>query len=77
VLSMFTGAARELTDVVAINPYSIEDFADKIHFAAEMPENEKRRRMLAMRNTVKENNVYRWAGQIITEWTSLQPSGKA
>jgi trehalose-6-phosphate synthase len=77
VLSMFTGAARELTDAVLINPYSIEDFADKIHFAAEMPDDEKRRRMLTMRNTVKENNVYRWAGQIITEWTALQPSGQS
>jgi trehalose-6-phosphate synthase len=75
VLSMFTGAARELTDAVQINPYSIEDFADKILLAAEMPDDEKRRRMLAMRNTVSENNVYRWAGQIITEWTALQPSG--
>jgi trehalose-6-phosphate synthase/HAMP domain-containing protein len=77
VLSMFTGAARELTDAVQINPYSIEDFADKILMAAEMPDDEKRRRMLAMRNAVAENNVYRWAGQIITEWTALQSAGQA
>ena len=28
--------------------------------------------MMQMRNSVKTNNVYRWAGNIITEWTSLQ-----
>jgi len=28
--------------------------------------------MTQMRNTVKSNNVYRWAGNIITEWTALR-----
>jgi trehalose-6-phosphate synthase len=75
VLSQFTGASRELTDAVLINPYSIEDFADAIKFAIEMPVDEKRRRMENMQNVIVENNVYRWAANIITELAALKKSG--
>ncbi|MBN1895218.1 trehalose-6-phosphate synthase, partial [bacterium] len=74
VLSLFTGAARELTDAVLVNPYSIEEFADRLRMAIEMPESEKKRRMRRMRRIVKDYNVYRWAGEIISEWTSLRSS---
>ncbi len=72
VLSRFTGAARELTDAVQVNPYSIEEFADAIKFSLEMKKEEKEKRMANMRKVVAENNVYRWAADIITEWTSLK-----
>ncbi|MFA5271506.1 MAG: trehalose-6-phosphate synthase [Candidatus Omnitrophota bacterium] len=72
ILSSFTGAARELTDAVQINPYSIEEFANSLKSAIEMPIEEKKRRMENMRNIVAENNVYRWAGSIITELTALK-----
>ena len=72
ILSCFTGASRELIDAIQINPYSIEEFADAIKLAIEMPVKEKIRRMENMRNIVKENNVYRWAGDIITELTALK-----
>ena len=72
ILSRFTGAARELTDAIQINPYSIEEFADAIKFSLEMPSEEKRKRMENMRKIISENNVYRWAGDIITELTTLK-----
>jgi trehalose 6-phosphate synthase len=72
ILSRFTGASKELKDSIQINPYSIEEFADAIKFAIEMPTEEKKRRMENMRNIVKTNNVYRWAGNIITELTALK-----
>nr|MBU1327885.1 trehalose-6-phosphate synthase [Candidatus Omnitrophota bacterium] len=72
ILSKFTGAARELTDAVLINPYSIEEFADAIKFTVDMPDEEKRKRMENMRKVVLENNVYKWAGSLITELTSLK-----
>jgi len=74
ILSRFTGAARELTDSVLINPYSIEEFSDAIKSAVEMPPEERRKRMENMRKIVSENNVYRWAGNIITELTALNKS---
>jgi len=72
ILSRFTGAARELTDAIHINPYAIGDFADAIKLAIEMPEDEKRQRMKNMRKVIRENNVYRWAGDIISELTALK-----
>jgi len=72
ILSQFTGAARELTDAIQINPYSIEEFADAIKLAIEMPPEEKRKRMENMRKIISENNVYRWAGNIITELAALK-----
>ncbi|MDD5119794.1 MAG: trehalose-6-phosphate synthase [Candidatus Omnitrophica bacterium] len=72
LLSRFTGAAKELTDAVQINPYSIEEFADAIKFAVEMPHEERKRRMENMRKIITENNIYRWAGDIITELTSIK-----
>lgn len=72
ILSNLTGAARELTSAVQINPYSIEDFADSIKYAIEMPDDEKQKRMGHMRSTIVENNVYRWAASIITELTALK-----
>lgn len=72
ILSRLTGAARELVDAVQINPYSIEEFADAIKFALELTEEDRRRRMENMRRIISENNVYRWAGNIITELTALK-----
>lgn len=72
ILSQFTGAARELTDAVQINPYSIEEFADSIKSAVEMPAEEKIKRMKNMQKIISENNIYRWAANIITELTALK-----
>jgi len=72
ILSKFTGAARELTDAVLINPYSIEEFAEAIKFTIEMPKAEKIKRMENMRRVVSENNIYKWAGNIITELVNLK-----
>ncbi|MBM3243977.1 MAG: trehalose-6-phosphate synthase, partial [Candidatus Omnitrophica bacterium] len=72
ILSRFTGAARELTDATMVNPYSIEEFADAIKSTIEMPREEKRKRMENMRKAISENNIYRWAGDIVTELTSIK-----
>ena len=35
--------------------------------AIQMPRDERRKRMKLMRRTVKENNVYRWAGRMLMD----------
>ena len=72
ILSKFTGASRELTDAVLINPYATEEFAEAIKFAIDMPGDERDRRMASMRRIVAVNNVYRWAGNIISEATAFK-----
>jgi trehalose 6-phosphate synthase len=65
VLSQFTGAARELKDALIINPYDAEDTAERIREAIEMDPVEVRRRMGRLRERVRENNIYKWASDII------------
>jgi trehalose-6-phosphate synthase len=71
VLSQFTGSSRELDRAVLVNPMATEQMADALARALEMPEEEQAERMRAMREVVRENNVYRWAGQIINEMRRL------
>ena len=72
VLSQFTGAARELRDALIVNPYDVEQVADAIRFALEMEPDDRQNRMQRMRKVVKENNVYRWAGNLITELSEIR-----
>ncbi|MEA3328718.1 MAG: trehalose-6-phosphate synthase [Candidatus Omnitrophota bacterium] len=72
ILSQFTGAARELRDAVSINPYDPDDFADKIKKAIEMPEAGRIRRMKKLREIVRRNNVYKWAGRVVSELEKIR-----
>jgi trehalose 6-phosphate synthase len=67
MLSQFTGAARELSEAVLINPYDIEQFSEAIYYAFSLSEEEIRKRMEKMRQQVERNNIYRWAGKILSE----------
>jgi len=72
VLSRFTGASHELPDALIINPYDTEELARAIHGALEMAHEERRIRMQRMRATVREHNIYRWAGALIGELCSVR-----
>ena len=67
ILSQFTGAARELRDALLVNPYDIDQTAEAIRAALEMEPEDKQLRMSRMRKIIKEHNIYRWAGSLITE----------
>lgn len=72
ILSRFTGAARELTDAVQINPYATDHFAEAIKQALEMAPEERQRRMRRMREVVRENNIYKWAADLISELVKFE-----
>jgi trehalose 6-phosphate synthase len=67
ILSRFTGAARELTDALLVNPFALDEVADAMHQALTMPTDERHKRMHKMRERVAANNVYRWAGKLLSE----------
>ncbi len=67
ILSRFAGAAREMTEALIVNPYHVEETADALHRAATMPPAEQRERMASLRMTVRENNVFRWAGHMLID----------
>ena len=76
ILSQFAGASHELPDALVVNPYDTEMLADAIHRALQMSPEEKRMRMARMRTYLREHNVYRWAGSLIGELTSLRLDGE-
>ena len=64
-------AFRRLNDSIVfdwrLSPYDIDQSADAIRVALEMEPEDKQLRVHRMRRTVKEHNIYRWAGDLITE----------
>lgn len=67
VLSRFAGASRELSEALVVNPYHVEETADALNRAALMPAAEQRERMSSLRSTVREFNVFRWAGRMLAD----------
>jgi trehalose 6-phosphate synthase len=65
ILSRFTGAARELSDALIINPYDIQRTGEAIAEALEMDTARIADRMRRMRRTVREHNIYWWAASLI------------
>lgn len=61
VLSEFTGAATQLTESYLCNPYDVESTAAAIMKAIESPEQDRRRRMTAMWDEVRDHDVHGWA----------------
>jgi trehalose 6-phosphate synthase len=65
ILSTFAGASRELVEALLVNPFDVAETAEAIRRALDMPREQRAQRMQLMRRTVKENNVFRWAGRLL------------
>jgi trehalose 6-phosphate synthase len=72
VLSQFTGAARELTEALVVNPYDLEEASSALALAITMSPEEQRDRMHAMRAYLSEFNVFRWAGRMLVDAARLR-----
>ncbi len=65
VLSSFTGAAAEMAEALLINPFDEERTAWTIAGALDMPDKEKRDRMLALHERVIRNDVFAWGDRFL------------
>jgi trehalose 6-phosphate synthase len=72
VLSEFTGAARELTEALIVNPYDLEASSNALAAALNMPDDEQKDRMRSMRSLLSQFNVYRWAGKMLVDAARLR-----
>ena len=72
VLSRFTGAARELSEALVVNPYDLTEAAAALAKALYMTPEEQRERLASMRRVVSEFNAYRWAGRMLLEAADLR-----
>lgn len=72
ILSQFTGAARDLTEALIVNPYDLRQASEALATALTMSKAEQRERMQSMRRMVSEFNVYRWAGRMLVDAAELR-----
>ena len=72
ILSTFAGASRELMDALIVNPFDASATADAIDAALRMDVEEQQERMRLMRDVIKENNVFNWAGKMLLDAARLR-----
>jgi trehalose 6-phosphate synthase len=60
VLSRFAGAAEQLKDALLVNPYDTEATAGAIHFALQMPLEERRQRHRGLMEVLRRQDVHWW-----------------
>ncbi|RZB31122.1 MAG: trehalose 6-phosphate synthase/phosphatase, partial [Desulfobacteraceae bacterium Eth-SRB1] len=71
ILSEFAGAAEELKEAIIVNPYDINAIAEGIKEAVEMPEDEKKKRFMALKGKVRQKDINWWMEKFFSEWQKL------
>jgi trehalose 6-phosphate synthase len=74
VLSRFAGAARELNDALIVNPFDVDEIADAVDRALDMPIEERRARYAPLMSRVEQYDVHAWREDFLN---ALQRSGRA
>ena len=72
ILSAFAGASKELLEALVVNPYDPSAMGEAFFAALTMPVEEQRERMRRMREVVRSNNVFRWAGNMLLDAARLR-----
>ncbi len=65
VLSEFTGAAREMSEAIIVNPHDRDGLVAAMLQAVRMDDDEASRRQRALRETVFGHDVYAWADEFM------------
>ncbi|MGD2136131.1 MAG: trehalose-6-phosphate synthase [Gemmatimonadales bacterium] len=76
VLSHMAGSAETMREALRVNPYNIEDTADKLHRALTMPRAERAHRMERLRRREKRRDVHAWANQLLRRLTTAIASNQ-
>ncbi|MDO8658146.1 MAG: trehalose-6-phosphate synthase, partial [Candidatus Levybacteria bacterium] len=71
IISQFAGASKEFKDALVVNPYNGEQTAEAIYTALTMPVSEQIKRMKKLRNSVRNQNIYRWSAEFLKTIVSL------
>ncbi len=76
ILSEFTGAAKELSETIIINPNNIDEIANGIAEALSIPDEEQIRRNTIMQKRLKRYNVTRWANDYVDGLLEISQASK-
>jgi trehalose 6-phosphate synthase len=74
ILSRFAGAARELNDALIVNPFDVDEIADAVDRALDMPIEERRARYAPLMSRLEQYDVHAWREDFLN---ALQRSGRA
>ena len=72
ILSEFTGASKELSESIIINPNSIDEIAESVKEALGISEVEQVRRNETMQLRLKRYDVTRWASDFVDSLTEIR-----
>jgi len=74
LLSEFAGAAQELGGAaMLVDPRNRQSLSNAIHTALVMDKSEQQRRMAAMRNRIREHDVFFWARSVLGSNRAFTP----
>jgi trehalose 6-phosphate synthase/phosphatase len=66
ILSQMAGAAEELQEALAVNPFDVDGMAAALHRALSMAPDERAARMSALRDRVRQQDVHAWGRTFIS-----------
>ncbi len=72
ILSEFAGASVQLAQALPINPYDLDETANRLYTALEMSVDEQHRRMSELRRIVSDGNVGSWADSFLEALTKSE-----
>ncbi len=72
ILSEFAGVVHQLPEALLVNPYSIEDMVAVLTKALEMPKEEQRRRMQAMQQRIRGEDISWWAQEFFNRMAEIK-----
>lgn len=75
LLSESAGAAQELAPAFSVNPLDPEGFASTLNQALTTPLEERRQRMLAMREHIHRHTIYQWLEDILAALADVSAVG--
>jgi len=71
VLSKFAGAAEDLEEALIVNPYNLDEMAENLQRALNMPLAERRSRQRALLERVRERDAHNWQSSFLEALESL------
>jgi trehalose 6-phosphate synthase/phosphatase len=76
ILSEFAGAAHELSHAIQVNPYDVDQVANAINRALEMPDDARRARIHAMQDRLRMQDSGAWARRFLKDLEKVPPPEK-
>lgn len=71
ILSEFTGAAHELNQALLVNPYDLDEVADKIHYGLQLPKTIRQAKMSHLRETIAGHDIHHWVKDFLKRFSDV------